>query len=245
MFPKVVRAVFLLFLVAGVPVLSLTTTSASRIRSVSRPALYVSAVCSQWLLALLGWAVVWLTLPGLAASGFRTIAAGRLLKWRALLVVISLAGIAIMALMERFGWWPPESEVSRLLLPGTPWEKVMAVVLVAPSAGLCEEFLYRGYLLSQLGQYFSSDVWAWIASSAAFGLAHSYQGVSGMVQAALLGVLLGYPVLRLRSIYPSMGAHFLIDAILLAWLGHKLLRPPTPGFTPPDAAAEAGKEPCG
>jgi membrane protease YdiL (CAAX protease family) len=65
--------------------------------------------------------------------------------------------------------------------------------------------------------------WAWVWSSVAFGMAHAYQGWNGMVRAALLGGLLAYPMVHLGSLYPSMVAHFLIDALALAWLGPAFL----------------------
>ncbi|MBZ5542274.1 MAG: CPBP family intramembrane metalloprotease, partial [Acidobacteriia bacterium] len=95
-------------------------------------------------------------------------------------------------------------------------------------AALCEEFLYRGYLLSQLSVWLGGSLWAWAMSAIAFGLAHCYQGLNGMARAAILGALLAYPVLRLGSLYPSMAAHFLIDAVALAWLGPRFLTRPTP-----------------
>ena len=73
--------------------------------------------------------------------------------------------------------------------------------------------------MQQLSQWFDPVPWAWVGSSVAFGLAHAYQGLNGMVRAALLGALLAYPVVHLGSLYPSMAAHFLIDALALAWLG--------------------------
>ena len=66
--------------------------------------------------------------------------------------------------------------------------------------------------------------WAWVLCSVAFGLAHFYQGWSGMTRAGLLGALLAYPVVRLGNLYPSMLAHWLIDAVALAWLGPWLIR---------------------
>jgi len=62
-------------------------------------------------------------------------------------------------------------------------------------------------------------LWAWLASSVAFGLAHCYQGWSGMIRAGLLGALLAYPVVRYGSLYPSMLAHWMIDTGALLWLG--------------------------
>jgi membrane protease YdiL (CAAX protease family) len=96
-------------------------------------------------------------------------------------------------------------------------------VIVAPTAAFCEEFLFRGFLLTQLNHWFHSVGWAWVACSVAFGLAHSYQGWSGMIRAGLLGALLAYPVVRFGSLYPSILAHWLIDAVALVWLGRWLI----------------------
>jgi len=109
------------------------------------------------------------------------------------------------------------------LIPKTRQEKFWSVLLLAPTAALCEEFLYRGFLLAQLTQWLRSGTWAWAASSLAFGLAHVYQGWNGMVRASLLGALLAYPVIHFGSLYPSMLAHGLIDALAFAWLGPKFL----------------------
>jgi membrane protease YdiL (CAAX protease family) len=98
------------------------------------------------------------------------------------------------------------------------------IFILAPTAALCEEYLYRGLLFSQLSGWFHSVSWSWVISSVIFGLAHVYQGLSGVVRAAVLGALLAYPVVRLGSLYPSMAAHLLIDAVALAWLGPALLR---------------------
>jgi uncharacterized protein len=223
----IVRGLFALFLVAGVPVLSFATARPARLRTVPRAVLYVSAVLSQCLLAALGALVVWATLPSFSMAGLRVISIRSFWHWTAALTLASFSAVAVMALLERLDWWPEESEVSRLLLPETRRERALAVLLVAPSAGFCEELLYRGYLLPQLSQYLGSDAWGWAASSVAFGLAHSYQGVGGVLQAGALGALLAYPMMRLGSVYPSMAVHFLIDALLLAWLGRKLLRPRT------------------
>jgi membrane protease YdiL (CAAX protease family) len=242
MFSNLLRALFVLLLVAGVPALSYSTARPSRIRLIPRSALYVSAVLSQWLLGALGGLVIWATLPGPPSVGLRAIPPGSFFGWTALLTLVSVAGIAVMAWLEHVGWWPQESEITRLLLPETLREKLLAVLLVAPSAGICEELLYRGYLLPQLSQYLSSATWGWVASSAAFGLAHGYQGVSGMLQAALLGALLAYPMVRTGSVYPAMAAHFLIDALLLVWLGRKLLRTGESESTP---AGEEGRSSVG
>jgi CAAX protease family protein len=112
----------------------------------------------------------------------------------------------------------------RLLMPENGREKLWALFGLAPTAGLCEEFLYRGFLLAEMTAWFHSAGWGVVVSSAAFGLAHTYQGLNGMVRAGLLGALLAWPVVHLGSLYPSMAAHFLIDAVALLWLGPRFVR---------------------
>lgn len=74
----------------------------------------------------------------------------------------------------------------RRLLPATSAERSLWV-LVSVTAGLCEEFLCRGWLLA----FFSSALgFVWVGllvSSILFGFAHSYQGRSGILGTAVLG----------------------------------------------------------
>ena len=189
----------------------------------------MSAALSQWLLASLSVLVVVTTGPGLRAAGVRVVAAGLIMRWTLFLTLIPIAALGLVVLLERLNWFPEEPELVRLLIPRTRREKFLAVVLLAPTAALCEEFIYRGYLLHQLLAWGIAIPWAWIGSSVAFGMAHAYQGFNGMARAALLGGLLALPVVRLGSLYPSMIAHFLIDAVALVWLGPRFLKSETEG----------------
>jgi membrane protease YdiL (CAAX protease family) len=218
------KILFVLLLVAVVPILSHATARASRIRLVPRLSLYFSAVISQWLLAGLGLLVAFWTSRDLLPSMFRPVSPRVMLLWTSALAAGALGGLALGVVFERRGWWPAESELVYLLIPKTRREKLWCVWILAPTAAFCEEFLYRGYLLGLLSQWFHSLPWSWGVSSVAFGLAHVYQGWAGTLRAAVLGALLAYPVVRLGSLYPSILAHGLIDAIALAWLGPRLLR---------------------
>jgi membrane protease YdiL (CAAX protease family) len=225
---KVGGALFVLLLVAGVPALSCATARRPELRTIPRQDLYLSAVVSQWILAVVGVVVVVAAGPSFQAIGFRGILLRDFLFWLGLLAAVSLLGLGLLLVLERRAWWPPEPDLVLLLMPANRREKLLAVLMVAPTAALCEEFLYRGYLLSQLSVWLGGSLWPWAISSIAFGLAHAYQGLNGMARAALLGALLAYPVLRLGSLYPSMAAHFLIDAVALAWLGPRFLGRPSP-----------------
>ncbi|MBI1983614.1 MAG: CPBP family intramembrane metalloprotease [Acidobacteria bacterium] len=223
MISTLAEMLFALLLAVGVPALAYVTARRPDLRSIPRRALYLSAVISQWILALLGGLVVLVTGRGFAAAGFRDLPAESFLRWTLLIALVGLVALAIWLLLEHLGWWPAESDLVRLLLPETNREKLWAVLLVAPTAAFCEEFVYRGILLAQLSDWLNSGVWALVISSVIFALAHVYQGPSGMVRVALLGALLAYPVLLQGSLYPSMAAHFVIDAVALAWLGPRFV----------------------
>jgi membrane protease YdiL (CAAX protease family) len=216
--------VFVALVGAGIPLISWLTMRDPQIGTLPRPALYASAALSEWIFAVLGLAAVKLAGLRLSAIGLRGVAMPRFALWTFALAAASAAGLGIVLLLEQRGWWPDESELVYLLMPRTPAEKVWALLLVAPTAALAEEFLYRGYLLTVIARAFHSVGWAWALSSVAFGLAHIYQRPNGIIRAAALGALLGWPVVRTGSLYPAMAAHFLIDAVALGWLGPGMLK---------------------
>jgi len=211
--------VFTLVLVAGVPALSYSTARNTEIRNLPRLGLYLSAVVSQWLLTVVALGVVYVIARQDFAQCFGPTRAGPAVEWAVGAAAASILALGMVALGEKRGWLPRETELVYLLIPQSPREKVWAVVILAPTAGFCEEFLFRGYLLAQMHTWLHSLVWAAVASSVAFGLAHFYQGWSGMSRAALLGMLLAYIVIRCGSLYPAMLAHWMIDTAALVWLG--------------------------
>jgi membrane protease YdiL (CAAX protease family) len=163
--------------------------------------------------------VVFLTAPEILVKRFAATPLSRVLEWGAFIAGAALLGLGLVIWCEQRGWLPRESELVYLLIPETPREKLWAVLIIAPTAAFCEEFLFRGYLLTQLQDWLHSPLWAWVVSSVAFGLAHFYQGWSGMIRAGLLGALLAYAVVRWGSLYPAMLAHWMIDTVALLWLG--------------------------
>lgn len=216
---------FLLVLVVGIPLMSWITATDPQVRTLPRPALYFSAALSEWLFAGMGLAAVRVARLGPASLGLRRLPWISLATWTGLIVLISTAGLVLVLALERTGWWPDESDLVHLLMPKSRREKIWALALVAPTAALAEEFLYRGYLFAMIARTLHSTAWAWGLSSVAFGFAHFYQRPNGMVRAALLGALLGWPLVRTGSLYPSVAAHFLIDAAAFGWLGGKMLKP--------------------
>jgi membrane protease YdiL (CAAX protease family) len=223
MFTTLIAVLFTLVLVAGVPALSYSTSRNSEIRKMPRLGLYLSAVFSQWLLTVVGLGVVYLIARKVFVQGFAAMPLNSILEWGAGIAVPALLALSLVILCERRGWLPCESDLVYLLIPETAREKFWAVLIISPTAAFCEEFLFRGYLLTQLHDWLHSLLWAWVVSSVAFGLAHFYQGWSGMIRAGLLGALLAYPVVRWGSLYPAMLAHWMIDTAALLWLGPWML----------------------
>jgi uncharacterized protein len=109
----------------------------------------------------------------------------------------------------------------RLLLPHTRAEFGL-FGWVAITAGLCEELLYRGYLI-----WYFSHVMPWwaaaLAAALAFGFGHAYQGARGIATTALLGAFLAAVYFVTGSLYASMLIHALMDLHSgdLAWRAYE------------------------
>ena len=90
--------------------------------------------------------------------------------------------------------------------------------LVSISAGICEELIFRGFLLRYLqwAPWGLSLGWSLLISSALFGLAHAGQGLKGMLGTALIGLILGWLYLASGSLLIPIIVHALIDLRALA-----------------------------
>ena len=82
---------------------------------------------------------------------------------------------------------------------------------LAITAGVCEEFIYRGFAIAALSKA-GLPLWlVVILSSLLFGLAHAYQGRSGIVSTGIFGVLLAIGRLWLGNLVPVMMWHAGLD----------------------------------
>jgi membrane protease YdiL (CAAX protease family) len=81
---------------------------------------------------------------------------------------------------------------------------------LAVTAGVCEEILYRGFLMA----YFTALFGVWSAaglSTAAFALGHSYQGVSGVLKTGAVGLVMAGLLLLTGALWAPMLLHAAID----------------------------------
>ena len=213
MFSQILQILFVVVLVVAVPMMSHSTARKPEIHTLPRGALYFSATVSQWILVAIAIAVVLATRMHLRDLGFRGAALAPSLDWALGLTLVSSAGLLAVVLLERRGWWPPESELVYLLLPETRQEKVWCVLLVAPTAGLCEEFLYRGFVM---GAFFRAGLPGWLVvlfSSVLFGMAHLYQGRSGFLGTSILGLIFATARIAYHSVAPVMVWHAVVDVV--------------------------------
>jgi len=110
---------------------------------------------------------------------------------------------------------PPEDLKQRLaklrhFFPSGRSEMV-AFAVMAVSAGICEELLYRGWLLQLMGAS-TGSVWiGLLLSSVAFGLGHAYQGPQGMLATGFVGLALGLIFMWVGSLVPVQILHAFIN----------------------------------
>jgi membrane protease YdiL (CAAX protease family) len=104
------------------------------------------------------------------------------------------------------------------LLPRTGTERRW-FALLAVTAGICEELLYRGFGLAALRWAAPgiSETTLVVVTGAAFGLAHLYQGRLGVTLTGLLGAYLAWITISTGSLLPVMLLHALLDLRIL-WL---------------------------
>jgi membrane protease YdiL (CAAX protease family) len=91
--------------------------------------------------------------------------------------------------------------------------ELLPYLALAVTAGVCEEFLYRGFAMAALSRA-GLPVWLVVlVTSALFGLAHAYQGRAGVLGTGVLGVLLAVARIVYSSLAPVMIWHTAVDIV--------------------------------
>ena len=190
-----------------------------RVTELPRLPVYASSAVAQWLLAAV-------TLLAARAGGFTAVALGLgpphswsvQLAWAA---GLTAAGVGIMLASHALGL--RESGVLSELLPRTRGERA-AFVGLSVTAGVCEELVFRGFLIAALLTATASLPLALLLSSLAFGMVHAYQEPGGVARATLLALLLAAPLVLTGSLVAPVLAHTAIDVVGGLWLGERLTR---------------------
>jgi len=180
---------------------------------------YLWPMTAQWLLSA---AAIALTIAGgrsLASIGL-LLPTGRGLAWSLAVVALAVALVAqqskmvfaseraraaVRSQLERVGWLLPRDAREMRTFTG-----------LCVTAGICEEILFRGYVLWFLIPRIGVPA-AILVGSADFGLMHAYQGARGIVRTAIVGLVLALFYRLTGSLVAPMIAHALVD-----WGGGRL-----------------------
>jgi uncharacterized protein len=186
-----------------------------QIGTCERLSLYASTIAFQWVAAaVVAWRA-WARGLTLGALGLVVHNGGRILI-AAIVGAATLGGLQWLNL-RRMGRSPGKArEFMRILanriLPQAPLE-LLAFLALAVTAGLCEEFLYRGFAMAALTRV-GLPVWGVVLlSSVLFGLAHLYQGRGGLVSTLVVGTVFGMARIAYDGLVPVMVWHFAVDAV--------------------------------
>jgi uncharacterized protein len=177
--------------------------------------LYGSTIAAQWVITGL---VAWRTLArGLSADNLGLANLGGANTILGSLALAAIAGTLHWLNLRRVGKSPGKaSELMRSLahriLPVNSVELLLYCAL-AVTAGVCEEFLYRGFAMAALS-HVGFPAWAVVILTAVlFGLAHAYQGRSGILGTFVMGILFGIVRLAYDTLIPVMVIHAIVDLV--------------------------------
>ena len=169
-------------------------------------------------LFVVAWGSLWLR-----GSGWRAVGLNLDRRWRVLLAIGITAGVVFWAfeffvenpvLHRLTGRYPDLNDFKGLV--GNIRLLAILVALNLVLAGFGEEMVWRGYALPRVAEILGNSRVACgvavLAVNAAFGLAHLYQGESGIVQAAVQGALLGILYFATgRNLIAPIAAHFVAN----------------------------------
>lgn len=110
------------------------------------------------------------------------------------------------------------SMAGELIIPDIPFasdpaEYLVLLFVIAGSAGICEEILFRGFMLRAYERF---GMWTGIIMTALlFSMLHL--NVQNLLAPFFLGLVLGYVVYKTNSIFAGMLGHFINNAISVTW----------------------------
>jgi uncharacterized protein len=219
----------ILLLLLGVSLMNVLThhmTTQSR----SHVVIYSGTLVWEWvLLALVHWGLLMRGTPLRQLLGLKRRGAAEF--WTDVAIALgfwftSLIALGAAAILLRAAHLHPEDirGIVSQVAPASVSELALWLAL-AISAGICEELIFRGYLQQQFAAI-TRRVWLGILISAVFfGLAHGYEGRSGMLLIALYGCFFGVLAHWRGSLRPGIFAHAWHDSVsgVVLYFGNHLL----------------------
>ena len=180
---------------------------------------YIWGIAIQWGLTLALIGAWWWTGRPMREIGLRLPETASAWSWS---LLITVGGVAVFGQQGFSVLRSPDAQAKirkliesqpgvRTVLPSTPREaRVFGAVAV--TAGICEEILYRGYLLWYLQSLVPRGV-AIVAAVVAFGVAHAYQGGRGIFGSGLAGAFAMAVYLLTGSLIAPILLHATFDLV--------------------------------
>jgi membrane protease YdiL (CAAX protease family) len=193
----------------------LGTITADRMRSSESPhriRLYISSILFEWaVLGVIAWGVRRHGGSLSAVLGPRWTSPRRFLRDIGVAAAFWFVSGLFLILFSRLLRADTGPQV-QFLLPRARAEQVLWV-LVALTAGICEEALFRGYLQHQLIAFTRSVSAGVILSAVVFGAGHAYQGLRSASLIAIYGLMFGLLAEWRKTVRPGMIAHAWQDTL--------------------------------
>jgi membrane protease YdiL (CAAX protease family) len=137
-------------------------------------------------------------------------------------IAIFLIIFVIELVLIRLGHSPQDlsniPDIQRLF----SWPTMFLMVAIQP---IGEEIFFRGFLFEKIENY-AGGIAAVLITAFLFGIAHmSYGKIFPVLMPMLMGVILGFIVLKTKNLYSAIIAHvtFNVTSLLLAYIGYELL----------------------
>jgi membrane protease YdiL (CAAX protease family) len=187
--------------------------------SSQRLSLYASTISFQWfIVAVIYWRSVSRHLSpndlGLVVSGvWQTLSV--VLVFTAVLCVNQWAGLRKIARVpaDQRGF---QFQFTQKIMPQTSTE-AFAFIALALTAGLSEEFIYRGFVFALFSRVFGGSISAIFLATATssiwFAVAHLYQGRRGVATTFVVGLLFSSVRIWTGNLAPAIIGHVAVDLV--------------------------------
>lgn len=194
---------------------TLRAAASRQATNVNRPAVYGRTMLVEWLLLALVLAGVWLHgSPMSTVIGDRWRSARQVLNDLGIAIGLLVLSVLVVSMLGPHAHSAGTDPGVRFLMPQTTSEKYLWVLL-ALSAGICEEAIFRGYLQHQFVAFSRNIPVGIFLSAALFAVCHAYQGLRPALLIGFGGLMSGTVAWWRRSVRPGMIAHTLQDLLAL------------------------------
>jgi len=216
------HTIIVLLILFGLSLAGARSGSMPGIGAHGRVAGYVLIMVVEWITVAFIWYGV--SRRGIPMSD---VVAGSWARWvyflRDLGIAVAFLLICGIAVVNGIGYLlkAQPNQAIRNMYPHGPIE-VMLWLMLALTAGFCEEVIFRGYLQRQFAALTRAAIGGIVLQGLVFGISHGYQGWKFMLVISVYGLLFGLLAHWRRSLRPGMITHFLQDGVGGILAGHFL-----------------------